>query len=154
MLSTANPRETVLLVEKLLQPIILELPVVVLIDGITGAIIEKAAASLANEDTQRLSPPLLPITTAYLEECVIIASLDDTDAGSARLVLDFVGTKLLAANAFLVTTDDERITIACRTLELFKKVTETPSIDTSGFTATRAVLATHFDKLADVGAFF
>jgi len=133
----------------------MELPVAVLIGSVTGAIIEKAAASLANEDNQRrISPPLLPITTAYLEECVIVASLDDTDAGSARFVLDFVGTKLLAANAFLVTTDDERITIACRTLELFRKVTEMPSIDTSGFAATRAVLATHFDKLADVGAFF
>lgn len=155
MLSTANPTETVLLVEKLLHPIVLELPRTAFISSITDAIVEKAAASLAKEDTQRwTSSTLLPITTAYLEECIIIASSDETDSGSAQSVLDFVGAKLLAANAFSATTDDERLTITHKTLQLFKKVNEAPSINITGLPATRTVLATHFDKLADVSALF
>jgi hypothetical protein len=155
VLSSANPPETVLLVEKLLHPIVVELPNTALISNIIHSIVEKAAASLANEDTQRrASPTLLPITTAYLEECVVIASADDADVRSARSVLDFVGTKLLPAGAFSATTEDERITIAYKTIQLFKKVIRTPSIHISDFAATRTVLAKHFDKLSDVGAFF
>lgn len=155
MLSSANPTETVQLVENLLHPIVMEVPNTALVSCITHSIVEKAAASLANEDTQRLtSPTLLPITTAYLEESVVIASADNVDARSARSVLDFVGTKLLTASAFSATTDDERITITYKTIQLFKKIARTPSVNMSDFIATRTVLAKHFDKLSDVGAFF
>lgn len=151
---SANPSETVSIADHLIYSVVSEFPSTILANTVTGALIEKTASSLIQEEkAPRTASTILPITTSYFEEAATIASIPGTDGSPARNVLDIAGSQLISSPAFADTSLEERIIVTHASLELFLRAQDHFTTDTSSLAAVRETLAKCFDKLADVGAF-